>query len=65
MFPPPVPFVPPQFGIKLAAEAWECAASAALRQRAIAAGRRSIMAFQITRADSYAGLSGASSSPCN
>ena len=32
MFPPPVPFVPPQFGIKLAAEAWECAASAALRQ---------------------------------
>ena len=33
MFPPPRPFVPPQFGIKLATETWECAAAARLREQ--------------------------------
>jgi putative N-acetyltransferase (TIGR04045 family) len=33
MFPPRVPFVPPQFGIKLATEAWEREAAFALRER--------------------------------
>jgi putative N-acetyltransferase (TIGR04045 family) len=33
MFPPFEPFVPPQFGIKLAAEPWERAAAATLREQ--------------------------------